>query len=376
MPVSVVVGGQFGSEGKGKVALHEARRRNAAAVVRVGGTNSGHTGVDDNGRTWAFRQLPAASLAPNALILLPAGSLVDIGILLKEVGQMGLTPARVKIDPMATVISDEDRKAEHGSGLVDAIGSTGSGTGAALQRRISRLGGGVGVQARDHPELAPYLCDTTELMREILDRDGRIVIEGTQGFGLSILHAGYYPNTTSRDTTAATFVGEAGLSPRDVDDVILVIRSFPIRVGGNSGKLPYEITWEELAKEANLPPGYHELTTATRRIRRVGRFSPKIVRRAIAVNQPTTIVMNHLDYVDASVAADNFSQRALDFLESVEKQLRAKVSWVGTDPRRLVRRNCLEAPRDRETAREDKPSITSSQNAASSRSASSRELVH
>ncbi len=375
MPVSVVVGGQFGSEGKGKVALHEARRRNAAAVVRVGGTNSGHTGVDDNGRTWAFRQLPAASLAPNALILLPAGSLVDIGILLKEVGQMGLTPARVKIDPMATVISDEDRQAEHVSGLIDAIGSTGSGTGAALQRRISRLGSGVSLQARDHPELAPYLCDTTKLMREILDHEGRIVIEGTQGFGLSIMHGGYYPNTTSRDTTAATFVGEAGLSPRDVDDVILVIRSFPIRVNGNSGELPYEITWEELAKEAGLPLGYHELTTATRRIRRIGRFDPEIVRRAIAVNQPTTIVLNHLDYVDASVAADNFSQRALDFLESVEKQLRAKVSWVGTDPAKLAPRSYFEAQTHREAAQEDKPSTTSSQNAASSRSASSRELA-
>lgn len=376
MPVSVVVGGQFGSEGKGKVALHEARRRNVAAVVRVGGTNSGHTGVDDNGRIWAFRQLPAASLAPNALILLPAGSLVDIGILVKEVGQIGLTPARMKIDPMATVISDEDRQAEHGSGLIDAIGSTGSGTGAALQRRISRLGSGVGVQARDHPELAPYLCDTTKLMREILDHDGRIVIEGTQGFGLSIMHGGYYPNTTSRDTTAATFVGEAGLSPRDVDDVILVIRSFPIRVNGNSGDLPYEITWEELAKEAGLPPGYHELTTATRKIRRVGRFSPEIVRRAIAVNQPTTIVLNHLDYVDACVATDNFSQRALDFLESVEKELRAKISWVGTDPMRLAPRNCFEAPRDREATQEARQSTTSFQNAASSPTASSRELVH
>ena len=137
MPVSVVVGGQFGSEGKGKVALHEARRRNAAAVVRVGGTNSGHTGVDDNGRTWAFRQLPAAGLAPNALIILPAGSLIDVEIFVKEVGQLGVTPARVKIDPMATVISDEDRQAEHGSGLIDAIGSTGSGTSSVSRRSWS-----------------------------------------------------------------------------------------------------------------------------------------------------------------------------------------------------------------------------------------------
>ena len=341
MPVSVVVGGQFGSEGKGKVAFNQARRQNAAAVVRVGGTNSGHTVVDDNGDTWAFRQLPGASLVPEALIILPPGSLIDIRILRNEVARLGLTPDRVKIDPMATVISEEDRRKEQMSGLAQAIGSTASGTGEALQRRISRFGDGKDIQASGHDELRPYLCDTTTLMRKILDDGGRIVIEGTQGFGLSVLHGGYYPKATSRDTTAASFVAEAGLSPLDVDEVILVIRSFPIRVAGDSGELPNEITWEELAVEAGLPSGYHELTTATRKIRRIGRFGPNIVQRAIDANQPTMIVLNHLDYVDVSVTRGNFSQEVLDFLCSVEDQIGRKVSLVGIGPETLIARDAL-----------------------------------
>ena len=204
MPVSVVVGGQFGSEGKGKVALEIARRSKAEAVVRVGGTNSGHTGISRDGRTYALRQLPAAALAPSAMVILPPGSLIDTEIFEREVSLLGLSPERVKIDPMATVISREDILAEQKAGLVASIGSTGSGTGAALQRRIARQGDGFGLQASDHPVLEPYLADTTPVMRKLLKGDRRIVIEGTQGFGLSLLHGGYYPKATSRDTIGAT----------------------------------------------------------------------------------------------------------------------------------------------------------------------------
>ena len=87
-------------------------------------------------------------------------------------------------------------------------------------------------------------------MREHLEAGQRIIIEGTQGFGLSLLHSKYYPFVTSRDTTAAAFVSEAGLSPLDVDDIVLVLRAFPIRVGGNSGPLPNEIDWDTVTSES------------------------------------------------------------------------------------------------------------------------------
>lgn len=338
MPISVVVGGQFGSEGKGKTALEIARRTKAAIVVRVGGTNSGHTGVDDSGKTWALRQLPASVLAAGTIVVLPAGALIDPEILGREVEALRLDRHRLIVNHYATVITEHDRKAERNAGLIARIGSTGSGTGAALIRRIGRQSKHV-VLAGDHPALRRYVGDTTGTMRDALNQNRWVVIEGTQGFGLSLLHGGYYPKATSRDTTAGTFVGEAGLSPRDVEDITLVLRAHPIRVAGDSGKLLGETTWAQIAKAAGLPKGYCELTTATKKVRRVGRFDAKLVRRAIEINNPTRIVLNHFDYVHHAVRDRVFHTRALEFLRKIEEELDRKIEWIGTGPDRFIERN-------------------------------------
>lgn len=334
MPVSVVVGGQYGSEGKGKVALAVAREKHAHCVVRVGGTNSGHTIIDGE-KPRSFRQLPASIFADNSIAVLPPGALVDIDIFEKEVAELGLEPDRVVVSPLASLITAEDRGSE--SSLVDRIGSTGSGTGAALVRRISRASS---VRlAKDEEKLRPYLRDTTDLMRKVLAKGQRIVIEGSQGFGLSLLHGGFYPHATGRDTTAAAFIAEAGLSPRDVDEIVLVLRAHPIRVAGTSGPLEQEMSWEEVAAEAGLPEGYKELTTATRKVRRIGRFEFDVVRRAIAVNQPTSIVLNHLDYLDPAVRKGEKTRRACDFLSFVETGIGEKIDQVGLGPNLLVARS-------------------------------------
>jgi adenylosuccinate synthase len=154
-----------------------------------------------------------------------------------------------------------------------------------------------------------------------------------------LLHGGYYPKATSRDTTAASFVGEAGLSPRDVDEITLVLRCHPIRVAGDSGPLKGETTWAEIAKAAALPEDYCELTTATQKVRRVGAFDPGLVRRAIDANNPTCIVLNHFDYVDSGVRNRLFNVRALDFLKTVESAIGRRIDLVGTSPARLVERS-------------------------------------
>jgi adenylosuccinate synthase len=175
-------------------------------------------------------------------------------------------------------------------------------------------------------------------MSNVLNQNRWIVIEGSQGFGLSLLHGGYYPHATSRDTTAGTFLGEAGLSPIDVKDVTLVLRAHPIRVAGNSGPLLNETTWESIAKSAGLPQGYNELTTATKKIRRVGQFDPIMVRRAIEFNNPTRIVLNHFDYVDPGVRERRFNVNALAFLKKVENDIGRDVDLVGTGPATLIPR--------------------------------------
>jgi adenylosuccinate synthase len=335
MPVSVVIGGQYGSEGKGKVALHVAKARQATTVIRVGGPNSGHTGIDSRGREWIFRQLPASCLAGGVRIVLPAGSLIDADLLASEIQALGLAPERLIIDAQASIVTKRHQLDESSSDIVAAIGSTGSGTGASLGERISRKLGHL--LASQHPLLRHYTHDFVPgLLRQWLRKGERLVIEGTQGFGLSLWHGGLYPFATSRDTTAAGFLSECGLSPTDVDDIILVIRAFPIRVGGNSGPLPNEIDWPTLASEVGLPKNHMELTSATKRMRRVARFHPDVVRRAITVNNPHRIAMNHLDYVGNISSADGADRQVIEFVKRVEKSLARRIDLLGFSPSTLI----------------------------------------
>src|SRR5262249_35051534 len=154
-----------------------------------------------------------------------------------------------------------------------------------------------------------------------------------------LLHAADYPYVTSRDTTAAAFVSEAGLSPLDVDDVVLVLRAFPIRVGGNSGPLPNEIQWETLSHEGRSSTPIIEYTSVTQSVRRVARFHPDVVRQAICVNTPTRIVLNHLDYIDASCGCpNNLSEEIFNFVHKVELLIGAPTNYLGFGPSSLVRR--------------------------------------
>lgn len=342
MPVSVVVGGQFGSEGKGKTALEIVRRDpEVAAAVRVGGTNSGHTAIGKDGQRYALRQLPAASIDGSVKVILPAGSYLDIDIFRDEVGRLGLVPDQVAVSPMARIITREHKSWEREGDLGGAIGSTQSGTGAAVMAMTARGTAKFplqSVQAEEVPELQAYLKDTGSETRHLLRAGKRVVVEGTQGFGLSLLQGGFWPKATSRDTTAATFLAEAGLSPLDVDDVTLVIRCHPIRVAGDSGPLTGETSWAEIAAGAGIPDDIRELTTVTRKTRRVGRFDPEIVCRAIQANQPTRIVLNHLDYVDPRVREGFLTAKARAFVEKVEAEIERQVDWLGIGPAKVMQR--------------------------------------
>jgi adenylosuccinate synthase len=336
VPVTVVVGGQFGSEGKGKVAHFFAQQQRASVAVRVGGSNSGHTVLDPSGTPIIFQQLPTAAILPEIQCVIPAGSYIDLKILLNEIAFVGLTPDRLLIDPNAMIISGDQILEEKHSRLREDIGSTLSGTGAAVRRRIERT---ASVRlARHEEQLKQYIQPVVPYMRSCLNKDERVIIEGTQGFGLSLLHSQYYPYVTSRDTTAAAFVSEAGLSPLDVDDIILVLRTFPIRVAGNSGFLPNEIDWETVYTESGSKIPIIEYTSVTKTVRRVARFNPDIVRQAIAVNRPTKIVLNHLDYVDISCSSTNISSEKTNFfICETESLINSSVNYIGFSPSSLVK---------------------------------------
>ena len=242
MPVTVVVGAQYGSEGKGKLCAHLAASDDLDCVVRCGGPNSGHT-VHVGGIRYELKQVPSGFVNPGARLLVAPGALVNPRIFLEEAMLCGLDPARLGVDENAGVIEEADIQKELALDLRGRLGSTGSGVGAAVSRRVLRESGFR--RAKDHPDLAPF---TTSVRRELawaLRGDGRILVEGAQGFGLSLYHARDWPYRTSRDTTAHSFLGEVGMGVRDFE-VVMAVRIFPIRVAGDSGPLEHEVTWGEV----------------------------------------------------------------------------------------------------------------------------------
>jgi adenylosuccinate synthase len=196
--------------------------------------------------------------------------------------------------------------------------------------------------AENDERLKPFVRPVIPFLRSLLIDKQRVIIEGTQGFGLSLMHSPYYPCVTSRDTTAASFLSEVGLSPFDVDDVVMVLRAFPIRVSGNSGPLPEEITWQEVTSESGSTEPIVEHTSVTKAVRRVARFHPDVVLRAVMTNRPTRIVLNHVDYIDVTCrGAHYFTDKATCFIEKVESMIRVPIDYIGLGPSAITTRKHL-----------------------------------
>lgn len=338
MSVWVVVGGQYGSEGKGKIAAYITLQEEIDICVRCGGPNSGHCFVDESGEFRALRQIPTGYIRPETRLLIPSGGLIDLGVLRQELDGLSLGPDRVGVDNRAMVIEESDRIAEQGLRLRERLSSTLCGVGSAVSRRVLR-GEDVRLAASAAAEatwLKPYLVDTSAEINDGIDRGKKVLVEGTQGFGLSLYHSERYPKTTSRDTSAAGCVSECGISPRLITEIILVLRTFPIRVAGEqAGYMFQEIDWGTIQRESATPHPLAEYTTVTGKLRRVGRFDYELARKAIAVNRPTAIALNFLDYIDFSNSAagvwNNLTDRTRNFVRGVEN-LGVPVQYLGTGP--------------------------------------------
>jgi adenylosuccinate synthase len=330
--VDVVIGGEFGSEGKGQIVSRIARDYDL--LVRVGGPNAGHKVFGSP--PYTHHQLPSGTRFSEAKLLIGPGAVLHVPKLLKEISECAVDGARLVIDRNAMVIEAEDVAAEQG--LVDGIGSTGSGTGAATARRIMGRGGETRL-ARDAPELRPFLGDSFSVLEESYFSGGRILLEGTQGTGLSLYH-GTYPYVTSRDTTAMGCLAEAGIPPGWVRRVLMVCRTYPIRVqspkGGSSGPLR-AISWSEVSRRSGIPVSElraHERTSTTHRRRRVGEFDWALLRRASLLNGATDIALTFTDYISLeNRKASRFDQLTPDtikFIDEVERVAGAPVSIVAT----------------------------------------------
>lgn len=331
MPSTIIVGGQYGSEGKGKVTALLASSLAAPWVVRCGGPNSGHTVTIDR-QNVVLRQVPSAPNHPSATLLVAAGCVVDEPLLLRELDSLGIPKQRIIVDPRAVLLTDEDMALEQGA--LSHISSTFSGNGAALVRRMSR---GQDVTLVKNSATLRKRCTiktVAGLLHDVLAKGGDVLVEGTQGFALSLLHGPHYPFVTSRDTTASGFAMEVGLSPRQIDNIIMVVRTFPIRVGGPSGPLPNEITWKEVQRISCAPEEMPERTSVTNKLRRVARFEIEAVKTACRYNAPNALAvmgLDRLDYLNRGVRGwDEITKTGKDFISFVEAETGVPVQIAGT----------------------------------------------
>ena len=329
--VDVLVGGQWGSEGKGNLAFFIAPEYDL--LVRVGAPNAGHKVRGQDGVVYTHRQLPSGTRAADSRLLLGAGTVVDVGILRREIADCGISADRLAIDPGALIIEEGDVQSE--ARLKSAIGSTGTGGGAALARRIMRRGvPGAVRMAKDIPELSPYIRESASVFEEAHARGGKIFVEGTQGTGLSILH-GSFPHVTSRDTTVGTLLAEVGVPPQLLRRVVVAFRAYPIRVGGPSGPMGREITWDTVAQRSGLPGAEleaAELGSVSGNPRRVAEFSWAQLRGSARLNGATDIALTFADYIDArNRKARRFSQltaETVEFVTEMESVAGAPVSLI------------------------------------------------
>lgn len=362
--VHVVVGGQFGSEGKGHVTAWLAKNLPATHVVRVAGPNAGHSAYDQKGNKWALRQIPiAAVVSDHVKLYIAAGSEIDYKVLWDEICRLQAAGIpiveRLYVDDAATVIFDHHREAEAAHDLTGKIGSTGKGIGAARSDRIMRRamtwGEMVSALALDQgdPEdmvnsFRQVQCfDTATVLYNHLDRDPRtqVIIEGTQGWGLG-LHTSFYPQCTSSDARAIDFLAMAGLSPWQTGvkvHVWPVFRTYPIRVAGNSGPMRNELDWADLAERTN---GYiqPERTTVTQKVRRIGEWDDAVAVQAMRANggpaENVHPVLLFLDYVFPELGGkdslDGGPAGLWPYIERIETVLRTGLTAVGTGPNTII----------------------------------------
>ena len=331
MPASIVVGLQWGDEGKGKTT--DFLSEQVAMVVRYqGGDNAGHTVVKGD-EVLKLHLVPSGVLYPHITSVIGNGVVVNPETLIGELDMLaarGIDVRRVRVSRSAHVIMPYhvalDRANE--ARLDGAkVGTTGRGIGPAygdrawriglrmgdlldrsvLQARLERLVpdknlllGSMGADGFDVGDLveraagwgerlAPHLDDTTWLVQSALARGEHVLLEGAQGTLLDLDH-GSYPFVTSSNAVAGGATTGGGIGPLQVDEVMGVMKAYATRVG--SGPFPTELE-DEIG--AGIRERGHEVGTTTGRPRRVGWFDAVPTRYAVAVNSVSSIMLNKID---------------------------------------------------------------------------------
>jgi len=305
---NIVMDGQWGSTGKGKLVGYLALTNDINAAVCDFMSNAGHTCVDDEGKSLVTCQIPMAFVNTDCMLLINPGAAITIDRLKKELEMFAdyKVADRLMIHPHVAIITQEDR--DHEKKAVERISSTLKGCGGSLSRKVMR----VAKLAKHEDALAPYIGDTTKATHGILRSGGTVLLEGAQGFDLSINHGWSYPFTTSRDVTTMSILNNAGVPPFYLGDNYGALRTYPIRVGntydedgnevGYSGDFyddQHEVDWEFVKAQSGAVKSQEERTTVTNKVRRVFTFSFSQVQRFVEICAPTKIFVNFVNHLNA-----------------------------------------------------------------------------
>jgi adenylosuccinate synthase len=360
----VVVGTQWGDEGKGKVV--DLYAEHADVIVRFhGGNNAGHTLVVKGQKT-VLHLIPSGILHADKICMIGNGVVVDPVVLLEEMDDLrnrGLLPAstRFLVSEKAHIIMPYHRRldiARESHGLGKKIGTTGRGIGPAYEDKIARVGirmcdlvddeafreklnrnveeknfiltklfaeepldgEAIFQEYRTYAgRLRPYAADCSLILQKEIDRGKRILFEGAQGAHLDIDH-GTFPYVTSSNTVAGNACCGAGVGPSSIQSVIGICKAYTTRVG--EGPFPTELTD---ATGARLQQVGQEFGATTGRKRRCGWLDMVLVRHAVRVSGITGIALTKLDVltgIDKLMICTGYRAEREEYTESVPASLR------------------------------------------------------
>lgn len=304
----VVIDGQFGSTGKGLLAAYLASlgtpfdwcTTNASA-------NAGHTTVLENGEAFVCYHLPTAGvIQAHSNMYLNAGSVIDPHLLESEIAATGVSASRVLVHPNAAVIRPEDRETEGAAtSAATAIASTRKGVGEALTRKLRRVANGTvsNCQSSGMADMPAGVRVGRVDLNYFLHHGETVMVEIPQGFGLGINSTLFYPYCTSREVSVMQGLADAQIHPVFLGEVVMSLRTYPIRVGniydaegqmiGTSGP-GYDDQREIFWSDIGVAP---ELTTVTKRPRRLFSWSRMQIAHAFRANRPTVVFLNFCNYL-------------------------------------------------------------------------------